>query len=87
MSPTWACRPPRPKKATILGGEGDAEARKLVMAADGALDKKLATYQAVMVAFAEALPQVKGRLFRASSWAATVRRRPLVTASRTWSAC
>jgi regulator of protease activity HflC (stomatin/prohibitin superfamily) len=47
------------KAAMILRGEGEAEARKLVMSADGALDKKLATYERVMAHFAEALKDSK----------------------------
>ena len=40
------------KKQEILLGEGESERRKLVMQADGALDKKLAAYTEVMKAFA-----------------------------------
>jgi regulator of protease activity HflC (stomatin/prohibitin superfamily) len=43
------------KKAQILRGEGEAAARKLVMSADGALDKKLATYERVNGLYAEAI--------------------------------
>lgn len=43
------------KKAAILRGEGEAAARKLVMTADGALDKKLATYERVNGLYAEAI--------------------------------
>lgn len=43
------------KKAAILRGEGEAAARKLVMSADGALDKKLATYEKVNEMYAEAI--------------------------------
>lgn len=42
------------KKEQILRGEGDAERRKLVMAADGALDKKLEAYVAVNASWADA---------------------------------
>lgn len=41
------------KLAKIERGTGDAEARKLVMAADGALDRKLQTYERVMALFAK----------------------------------
>lgn len=40
------------KQAAIKRAEGDAEARKLVMAADGALEKKLAAYVEVQKAYA-----------------------------------
>ena len=43
------------KKASILRGEGEAAARKLVMTADGALDKKLATYERVNGLYADAI--------------------------------
>ncbi len=43
------------KRAAILRGEGEAAARKLVMTADGALDKKLATYERVCSMYAEAI--------------------------------
>ncbi|MBX9689570.1 MAG: hypothetical protein K2X27_22865, partial [Candidatus Obscuribacterales bacterium] len=43
------------KRAAILRGEGEAAARKLVMTADGALDKKLATYEKVNAMYAEAI--------------------------------
>jgi regulator of protease activity HflC (stomatin/prohibitin superfamily) len=43
------------KRAQILRGEGEAAARKLVMSADGALDKKLATYEKVNALYAEAI--------------------------------
>jgi len=43
------------KQAAIKRAEGDAEARKLVMAADGALEKKLAAYVEVQKAYAEVL--------------------------------
>jgi regulator of protease activity HflC (stomatin/prohibitin superfamily) len=41
------------KEEQILRGEGEAERRKLVMEADGALELKLKTHQAVMFKFAE----------------------------------
>jgi hypothetical protein len=40
------------KKEQILRGEGDAERKRLVMQADGALEQKLAAYVDVMKAFA-----------------------------------
>lgn len=43
------------KQAAIKRAEGDAEARKLVMAADGALEKKLAAYVEVQKAYADVL--------------------------------
>lgn len=48
------------KKAAILRGEGEAAARKLVMSADGALDKKLATYARVNEVYANAIKDYKG---------------------------
>lgn len=48
------------KKAAILKGEGEAEARKLVMTADGALDKKLSTYERVNQAYASAIKDYQG---------------------------
>jgi regulator of protease activity HflC (stomatin/prohibitin superfamily) len=42
------------KREQILRGEGDAAARRLVMEADGALDKKLQAYVDVQKAWAEA---------------------------------
>jgi len=43
------------KKATILRAEGDAQAAKMRIAADGALDKKLATYERVYANMAGAI--------------------------------
>ena len=48
------------KRAAILRGEGEAAARKLVMSADGALDKKLATYERVNAMYAEAIKGYSG---------------------------
>src|SRR5262249_8545305 len=48
------------KKAAILRGEGEATARKLVMSADGALDKKLETYEKVNSMYAEAIKGYSG---------------------------
>lgn len=48
------------KKEQILLGEGEAERKKLVMTADGALDKKLEAYKAVNMAYAEAIATYKG---------------------------
>jgi len=48
------------KREQILRGEGDSQRRQLVMAADGALDQKLATYQAVQEAWAKAFAAHEG---------------------------
>lgn len=48
------------KKAAVLRGEGEAAARKLIMASDGGLDKKLATYEAVNGKFADAIKGYQG---------------------------
>jgi hypothetical protein len=48
------------KKEQILLGEGEAERKKLVMTADGALDKKLEAYKEVNKAYAEAIAAYKG---------------------------
>lgn len=48
------------KRAAILRGEGESTARKLVMTADGALDKKLKTYEAVNALYAEAIKGYSG---------------------------
>ncbi len=48
------------KTQQILEGEGDAERRKLVMAADGALEKKLQAYIQVNQAYAEAIKGHQG---------------------------
>ncbi len=45
------------KQAAILQGQGDAEARRLVMAADGALDKKLLAWTTVNNAYATAMKE------------------------------
>lgn len=45
------------KQAAILRGQGEAEARKVIMEADGALDRKLQTYEKVMATFANAYAQ------------------------------
>lgn len=50
------------KREQILRGEGDAERRRLVMFADGALDKKLETYASVMSAWAQNFGLFKGQL-------------------------
>jgi len=47
------------KKMKVLQGEGDGEYKRLVMQADGALTQKLATYEAVMARFAEAVEKQK----------------------------
>lgn len=43
------------KSQQILIGQGDAERKRLVMEADGALDQKLATYKEVNLAYADAI--------------------------------
>jgi hypothetical protein len=48
------------KKATLLRAEADAEARKLVMAADGALTLKLEAYKYGIDRFATAMAEYKG---------------------------
>jgi regulator of protease activity HflC (stomatin/prohibitin superfamily) len=48
------------KQEQILMGEGEAERRKLVMAADGALDKKLEAYVKVSEMYANAIANYKG---------------------------
>lgn len=54
------------KRAAILRGEGESTARKLVMTADGALDKKLKTYEAVNALYAAAIKDYNG------SWVPTI---------------
>lgn len=48
------------KKEQILRGEGEAERKRLVMAADGALDPKLKAYIEVNKAYATAIAQYQG---------------------------
>lgn len=48
------------KREQILLGEGEAERKKLVMAADGALDPKLKAYIEVNAKYAEAIANYKG---------------------------
>lgn len=50
------------KREQILRGEGEAERRRLVLAADGALDAKLATYKEVMGMWSTAFGNFKGQL-------------------------
>lgn len=50
------------KKEQILRGEGEAERRRLVMSADGALDKKLETYAAIQQSWAEAFAKFQGSM-------------------------
>lgn len=50
------------KQEQILRGEGDAGARKLVMEADGALEKKLTAWADVQKAYASALGAYQGPL-------------------------
>jgi len=47
------------KEEQILLGEGDAEYKKLVLEADGALEQKLATYEKVSQMFADAISKQK----------------------------
>jgi|SRR3989344_699904 len=47
------------KQEQILRGEGDAERKRLVIEADGALEQKLATYTVVMGKFAEEFSKQK----------------------------
>lgn len=47
------------KQEQILLGEGEAERKRLVLAADGALEKKLATYERVMDSWADAYAKRK----------------------------
>lgn len=46
-------------EAVVEKGKGDAEARKLIMDADGALEKKLAAYTATQTAWANAFKEIK----------------------------
>lgn len=48
------------KRQQILIGEGDAERKKLVMAADGALEQKLAAYREVNSRYADAIARHQG---------------------------
>lgn len=48
------------KQRDILLGQGESEKRKLILAADGALEKKLETYTAVNAKYAEAIKEYKG---------------------------
>lgn len=48
------------KAKEILLGQGEAERKKLVMKADGALEKKLATYEKVSQMYATAIATYKG---------------------------
>lgn len=48
------------KQANILRGQGEAERKRLVMNADGALDQKLATYERVQAKWAEAIASYGG---------------------------
>lgn len=50
------------KKESILLGEGEAERRKLVMSADGALDKKLEAWVKVNEVYANAFKDFKGSM-------------------------
>lgn len=47
------------KQKNILDGQGEAEKRRLVMQADGALEKKLGTYERVNQMYANALASIK----------------------------
>jgi hypothetical protein len=48
------------KAEQILLGQGEAERKKLVMTADGALDKKLEAYKEVNLNYAKAISEYKG---------------------------
>jgi regulator of protease activity HflC (stomatin/prohibitin superfamily) len=48
------------KKKNVLEGEGEATKRQLIMNADGALDKKLATYLEVQRVYADAIKGYQG---------------------------
>lgn len=48
------------RQANILRGQGEAERKRLVMAADGALDQKLAALVEINKAYAEAIQNYKG---------------------------
>lgn len=50
------------KRKMILIGEGDAENKRLIMNADGALEKKLAAYERVQGMWAQAFSQFGGSL-------------------------
>ena len=50
------------KEQQILEGQGEAEKKKLIMFADGALDKKLATYEAVQGFWADAFSKYQGNI-------------------------
>ena len=54
------------KKANIALGEGESQRRKMVMEADGALEKKLEALVAINSAYAKAMAEYKG------NWVATV---------------
>lgn len=47
------------KQKEILLGQGESERKRLIMSADGALEKKLATYEAVMGRFAQEFAKQK----------------------------
>lgn len=48
------------KRKEILLGEGEAERKRLVMNADGAMEKKLATYEKVNAMYADAIAKYQG---------------------------
>jgi len=48
------------KQRDILLGQGESEKRRLILAADGALERKLETYQAVNAAYAKAIAEYRG---------------------------
>ena len=50
------------KAKDILLGEGEAQRKRLVLVADGALTQKLTTYQAVQKYWAEAFAQYNGNI-------------------------
>jgi len=54
------------KQEQILLGQGEAERKKLVMSADGALEKKLDVYQTINLRYAQAIEKFSG------NWVPTV---------------
>lgn len=50
------------KQQQILEGQGDAEKKRLIMSADGAIDQKLVAYQAVQKYWADAFSKYQGNI-------------------------
>jgi len=50
------------RQKLILEGMGEAEKRKLIMSADGALEKKLEAYKAVQQMWADAFAKYQGNI-------------------------